>query len=159
MRRPLSGSFVRGLPATAKRSRPTEAERAVRAALRMKAALAQFNREQRDAEMPELHVGFGIATGELVAGNVGGRRKVEYTVIGDPVNLAARLQELTPSLGADVLLSGETARRASAVCEVRSLGLVEIRGRAEPVEVFAADEAAATSRSRPAEGNPAPEAR
>ena len=115
------------------------AERAVRAALRMRLALVEFNREQAETEMPELRVGFGLATGELVAGNVGSSRKHEYTVIGDPVNLAARLQELTTDLGADVLLSGRTAESAARVATLRSLGPVEVRGRAERVEVFAAD--------------------
>jgi adenylate cyclase len=78
---------------------PDHAERAVRASLGMRVALAEFNRDQVEAEMPELHVGFGLATGELVAGNVGSDRKLEYTVIGEPVNLAARLQELTTELG------------------------------------------------------------
>ena len=114
------------------------AARAVRAALRMRVALADFNREQVAEEMPELRVGFGLATGELVAGNIGSSRKLEYTVIGDPVNLAARLQELTPELGADVLMNAATAGAASAEARFRSLGTVEIRGRAEPVEVFSA---------------------
>jgi adenylate cyclase len=116
------------------------AERAVRAALRMRVALAEFNREQLAEEMPELRVGFGLATGELVAGNIGSSRKLEYTVIGDPVNLAARLQELTPELGADVLMNSATAGAASAVARLRSLGRIEIRGRAEAVEVFSADD-------------------
>jgi adenylate cyclase len=115
------------------------AERAVRAALRMRVALVEFNREQAEAEMPELSVGFGVATGEMVAGNVGSSRKLEYTVIGDPVNLAARLQELTPELGADILLSAETARLADRVARLRSLGEIRVRGRAEPVEVYAAE--------------------
>ena len=119
---------------------PDHAERAVRAALRMRLALAEFNREQAAEEMPELRVGFGLATGELVAGNVGSSRKREYTVIGDPVNLAARLQELTPELRTDVLMSAETARRASSVARLRSLGEIEVRGRAEPVEVYSAEE-------------------
>jgi adenylate cyclase len=117
------------------------AERAVRAALRMRVALAEFNLEQAAEEMPELRVGFGLATGELVAGNIGSARKREYTVIGDPVNLAARLQELTPELGADVLMNATTARGAARVAHFRSLGNIEIRGRAEPVEVFSAEEA------------------
>jgi adenylate cyclase len=117
------------------------AERAVRAALRMRVALAEFNLEQVAEEMPELRVGFGLATGELVAGNIGSARKREYTVIGDPVNLAARLQELTPELGADVLMNATTARGAAGVARFRSLGKIEIRGRAEPVEVFSAEEA------------------
>jgi adenylate cyclase len=116
------------------------AERAVRAALRMRVALAEFNHEQVAEEMPELRVGFGLATGELVAGNIGSSRKLEYTVIGDPVNLAARLQELTPELGADVLMNSATAEAAAAVAHFRSLGMVEIRGRAEAVEVFSADD-------------------
>jgi adenylate cyclase len=116
------------------------AERAVRAALRMRIALAVFNREQVATEMPELRVGFGLATGELVAGNIGSSRKLEYTVIGDPVNLAARLQELTPELGADILMNATTARRAAEVARFRSLGRIEIRGRAEPVEVFSAED-------------------
>ena len=119
---------------------PDHAERAVRAALRMRVALAAFNREQVATEMPELRVGFGLATGELVAGNIGSSRKLEYTVIGDPVNLAARLQELTPELGADILMNATTAQHASEVARFRSLGRIEIRGRAEPVEVFSAED-------------------
>jgi adenylate cyclase len=132
---------------------PDHAERAVRAALGMQVALAEFNREQVAGEMPELNVGFGVATGELVAGNVGSDRKLEYTVIGDPVNLAARLQELSPELGASILMSAETALRAHSVARLRSLGKIEVRGRAEPVEVFSAepmppsDEAARISES------------
>jgi class 3 adenylate cyclase len=117
------------------------AARAVRAALHMRRALAEFNREQAASEMPELQVGFGLATGEVVAGNVGSSRKVEYTVIGDPVNLAARLQELTPELGAEILLSPQTADGARDVAALRSLGEIEVRGRAQRVEVFAAEEA------------------
>ena len=126
---------------------PDHAERAVRAALGMRLALDDFNREQVEAEMPELHVGFGMATGELVAGNVGSDRKLEYTVIGDPVNLAARLQELTAELGASVLMSAETARRAASVARLRSLGEIEVRGRAGRVEVFTAEAAHADMRA------------
>jgi adenylate cyclase len=114
-------------------------QRAVRAALRMRSALVQFNHEQASSELPELRVGFGLATGELVAGNVGSRRKLEYTVIGDPVNLAARLQELTTRLGAEVLVSARTAELAVGVAAFRSLGEIEVRGRAEHVEVFTVD--------------------
>ena len=112
------------------------AKRAVRSALGMREALVAFNQEQAASEQPELRVGFGLATGELVAGNVGNRRKLEYTVIGDPVNLAARLQELTTSLHAEILLSARTAELARDAAPMRSLGEIEVRGRAEHVEVF-----------------------
>lgn len=115
---------------------PDHARRAVQAALEMRQALKEFNAEQLQAELPEVRVGFGIASGELVAGNVGSSRKLEYTVIGDPVNLAARLQELTTDLGADILISAETARLAEGVHRLRPLGEIEIRGRAQGVRVF-----------------------
>jgi adenylate cyclase len=135
---------------------PDHAQRAVRAALGMQITLAEFNRDQVAAEMPELNVGFGVATGELVAGNVGSDRKLEYTVIGDPVNLAARLQELTTELGASILMSAETARRASSVARLRSLGEIEVRGRAERVEVFSAQPMLPAAEPASATESPAP---
>jgi adenylate cyclase len=105
----------------------------------MRIALAEFNREQAAAEMPELRVGFGLATGELVAGNVGSSRKREYTVIGDPVNLAARLQELTSEFASDILMSAATAHLASSVAGLRSLGKIDVRGRVEAVEIYSAE--------------------
>jgi class 3 adenylate cyclase len=63
------------------------------------------------------------------------------------VNLAARLQELTPELGVSILMSAETARRAASVARLRSLGEIEVRGRAERVEVFSVE---ATLQAEPA---------
>lgn len=123
--------------------------RAIRAALIMRRALVEFNREQVAAELPEVRVGFGIATGELVTGNIGSSRKLEYTVIGDPVNLAARLQELTTDLGSDILISAETARLAHGVAPLRALGEIEIRGRAQPVQVFTPEGASHASEPNP----------
>jgi adenylate cyclase len=105
----------------------------------MRDALVGFNREQMASGLPEIRVGFGVATGEVVAGNVGSDRKIEYTVIGDAVNLAARLQELTRELGQPILISAEAARAArstSPSVELRPIGTQQIRGRHEPVEVF-----------------------
>ncbi len=117
------------------------AARAVRAAVRMRTALADFNRRQVEGGLPEIQAGIGIATGDVVAGNVGSERKIEYTVIGDAVNLAARLEELTRQLGAPILVADSTARAASEAADVAAfepLGRHEIRGRAEPIEVYAA---------------------
>jgi adenylate cyclase len=118
---------------------PDHAARAVRSALRMRDALDAFNAEQIEAGLPELRAGFGVATGDVVAGNVGSERKIEYTVIGDAVNLAARLEELTRNLGEDILIAGATAKQVGTSVRLRPLGGTEIRGRAEPEEVFAAD--------------------
>jgi adenylate cyclase len=113
--------------------------RAVRAAVRMRSALADFNRRQAEAGLPTIRAGFGVATGDVIAGNIGSQRKVEYTVIGDAVNLAARLEELTRDLGVDILIAGPTAERAQGIAHLTSLGERPIRGRAEPVPIFAAE--------------------
>jgi adenylate cyclase len=117
---------------------PDHAARAVRAAIRMRDALDDVNRDEQALGLPAIHAGFGVATGEVIAGNVGSERKIEYTVIGDAVNLAARLQELSRDLGEPILVSGDTASRATAQIRLEPLGSRHIRGRTEPVEVFAA---------------------
>ena len=116
------------------------AARAVRAAVRMRDSLDEVNREQRAKALPDIRAGFGVATGEVVAGNVGSERKVEYTVIGDAVNLASRLQELSRDLGEPILVAGETAARAKGHVRLERIGPHQIRGRVGPVEVYAARE-------------------
>jgi adenylate cyclase len=118
---------------------PDHPLRAVRTALRMLSALAEFNREEAAADLPEIRIGIGVATGELVAGNIGSSKKVEYTVIGDAVNLAARLQALTKEYGQEILISAETARAARGSARLKPICEVEIRGKAEPVDVFAVE--------------------
>ncbi len=117
---------------------PDHALRAVRAAWQMTRALAEFNAEQIALGMPALTIGIGIASGEVVAGNVGGEERIEYTVIGDPVNLASRLQSLTKELGATVLLSENTQKElGEAQAEFHPFGKVPVRGKREPISVFA----------------------
>ncbi|MCA1954318.1 MAG: HAMP domain-containing protein [Anaerolinea sp.] len=113
------------------------AARAVRVALGMQQALVAFNAEQRARSAPELQIGIGVATGAVVAGNVGGQERIEYTVIGDTVNLAARLQEKSKELKQTLVLHKETFVQAQTV-----LGLVpsaqqsvEIRGKHQLVEI------------------------
>src|SRR5918996_1971625 len=118
---------------------PDHAVLAVQAALRMQRELAGLNAELRADGLPEIMIGIGIGTGEVVAGNVGSRRKLEYTVIGDAVNVAARLQALTKELGEPLLVSQETGEAAGGVCRLAEVGAVDVRGKAEPVRVFRAE--------------------
>ena len=108
---------------------PDHAARAVRTALSMTKELEKFNREQATAWLPEIMIGIGIATGDVVAGNVGSTRKLEYTVIGDAVNVASRLQAMTKDVGHPILASAETARAASAVARFVEVGEINVRGR------------------------------
>lgn len=119
---------------------PDHAACAVHAGLRMRTVLADFNREQEKAWLPEIMIGIGIATGDVVAGNVGSETKLEYTVIGDAVNVASRLQAMTKDLDETILANGETARAAAAVARFARVGEVTVRGKSRPVDVFTVDD-------------------
>ena len=111
--------------------------RAVQAAWRMNQALAEFNAEQIALGLPPLTIGIGISSGEMVAGNIGGQARLEYTVIGDPVNLAARLQSLTKELGTAVLLSEDTERFINGeLAQLRPLQKITVRGKTEPKLIY-----------------------
>jgi adenylate cyclase len=116
---------------------PQHATCGVNAALRMLRVLADFNREQEESWLPQITIGIGIATGDVVAGNVGSETRLEYTVIGDAVNVASRLQAMTKDLEDPILADGETARAAADVAGFERVGEVSVRGKTRPVDVFA----------------------
>ncbi|MCB9741443.1 MAG: HAMP domain-containing protein [Alphaproteobacteria bacterium] len=112
-----------------------DAEAAVRCAMEMSAALDNLNAQRRQLGRPAVELGIGIHTGELVAGNIGIPERMEYTVIGDTVNLCSRLEGLTKQLHHRILIS-------RATCELLphwkfdEVDTVHVRGRKEPVTVF-----------------------
>jgi class 3 adenylate cyclase/ActR/RegA family two-component response regulator len=109
------------------------AERALRCAIAMQVRQSELNAALMAAGSPELGVGIGVNTGRVSAGTVGGVGRMEYTVTGDVVNVAARLQSLAPA--GQIVASAATARAARAIpCE--SIGPHQVKGREEPVEVF-----------------------
>jgi adenylate cyclase len=118
---------------------PKHVARAVRAAQAMFTALAQFNAAQCAQNAPELKIGIGLASGPVVAGNIGGEGRIEYTVIGDTVNLASRLQSMTKEVGQDILMNEKTLELAQAymTLAVEPLPSVAVRGKAEAVMVYA----------------------
>lgn len=124
------------------------AGRALAAALAMERALAELNRELARENTAPFALGIGVNTARVVAGNIGSHRRLNYSVIGDGVNVAARLQTLTRTaeFRTNIITSAATvaACRASAAIgseikspAFRSLGSVQVKGRAEPVEIFA----------------------
>ena len=107
----------------------------------MKSALARLNAELETEGIAKLKFGIGINTSNVIAGNIGSSRRLNYSVIGDGVNVAARLQDLTrmSQYRADILISAATLASARGRYRTRPLGAVPVRGRDEPVEIFAVD--------------------
>jgi adenylate cyclase len=111
------------------------AERAVRAAIEMRRRLRAWNAAREAAGQPALRHGIGIHTGTVLAGNIGGAERLSYALVGDPVNLASRIQGLTKDFKVDILISEATRQRLDGVA-VEELPTVRVKGRAEDVNVY-----------------------
>lgn len=111
---------------------PDAALRAVRAAKRMKAASMVPIEDEGESHL--LVTGFGVATGDFVAGHVGARKRHDYTIIGDTVNLASRLQGVTGE--GDIVIDQPTADGMGTEFQFEPLGEVKLKGKAQPVACF-----------------------
>ena len=116
---------------------PDHCEAAVRAALEMIEMVELFNVERAAAEKPQIRIGIGIATGEMVAGYTGTNERATYTCIGDTVNIAARLETHTKTVALPILIDDATRAGLGADLAVDALGPVNIRGKSQSVDVFA----------------------
>lgn len=105
----------------------------------MVAALDELNVQWSARGLPTIAVGIGINTDVVVAGNMGSETRLNYTVIGDGVNLASRLEGLTkvPEYNARIIVSGATLARARGRYRTRRLGEVAVKGKQIPTEIFA----------------------
>jgi class 3 adenylate cyclase/CheY-like chemotaxis protein len=113
---------------------PDHAERALRCAIAMQSRQAELNAEGWGTQALEgLHIGVGVNTGLVIAGAVGGGGRLEYTVIGDAVNIAERLQ--SEAEGGEIVASASTITAANGV-DAESIGPRYVKGREEPVEVY-----------------------
>jgi len=115
------------------------AELAVRTALAMRQGLAHLQEHWRAQGRPAFGIGIGINTGEAVVGNLGSPTRLEYTAIGDQVNLASRLEGLTRDYDADILISASTYELVKDAVQARKLEVVRVKGRDEPVTLYAVD--------------------
>ena len=116
--------------------KPDTAIHAVRAAIGMRQALASLNEKLVARGMQPIATGIGIHTGQLVAGNIGSEKRMEYTVIGDAVNLASRLESATKELGVAVLISQDTYDLVKDHFKVRPVKEITVKGREQPVMTY-----------------------
>ena len=112
------------------------ADRAVAAAMRMQRQLALVNRRLTEKEYPVINIGIGVNTGEVVLGNIGSVRKLDYTVIGDNVNLASRLEGLTSKYGCPVIISEVTYHELGTDVPCAPVDLVRVKGRQRPLRIY-----------------------
>lgn len=116
---------------------PDHAERAIKAALEIQHAVEELNKKWVHANAPSLKVGIGISTGSAVVGNVGSPERMDYTVIGEDVNLASRVQQLTDAYDALIIISERTVQQLSDVkYPLRYLGHAQLKGFSEPIGVY-----------------------
>ncbi len=107
---------------------------AIRTALAMQAGVVELSRRRAAAGQEPIAVGIGISAGEVVAGTVGTEERMEYTVVGDSVNLAARLEGAARP--GQILISQRTYTKVEGLVRTRSLGPLKVRGKEEHVKVL-----------------------
>ena len=115
---------------------PEDPLRAVRAALEMRARLKKINEAFKERDLPEIRTGIGLHSGQVVAGNMGHAERMEYTVIGDTVNLASRLESMTKELKCDVVLSEDLFMQVQAFVNAEPLHKIKVKGRDQEVMVY-----------------------
>jgi adenylate cyclase len=115
---------------------PQHAADTVRAALEMLAKLAEINAWLAQRGFAPIEMGIGINSGEVVMGSIGSEQKADYTVIGDNVNLASRLEGLTKTYGCPVLISETTYAALDDGIPCRLVDLVRVKGRHHPIKIY-----------------------
>jgi adenylate cyclase len=110
--------------------------RAVQSALDMRSRLEEFNQRRIIEAQPQIHIGIGISSGDVVSGNIGSRKRMDYTVIGDSVNLSSRLEAVTKEYGCDILLSEFTYQLCSDRIWARQLDKIRVKGKHQAVNIY-----------------------
>ena len=115
---------------------PNDPLNAVKAALEMRSRLDKINENFRKRGLPEVRTGIGLHSGQVVAGNMGHSERMEYTVIGDAVNLASRLEGMTKELQCDVVLSEDLYVQVEEHVQAEPLRKIKVKGRDREVMVY-----------------------
>jgi len=111
-------------------------DRAVRCAIQMMVKLGEFNAERISKSLSPIDIRIGLNTDNVVSGNIGSPKRMDYTVIGDGVNLAARLESGAKQYGAHILISEFTFRAVKGTYRYRDIDEVIVKGKTEPVVIY-----------------------
>jgi len=123
---------VWGAPKTSSR----DAQNAVRACIEMRKALAELNTKRKNIGQPPIMIGMGLHTGPAISGTIGSDDRMEYTVIGDTVNMTSRIESSTKAFGTDLLVSEATASAVEKEFAIEKAGAAEVKGKSEPLNLY-----------------------
>ena len=115
---------------------PQDADNAVATSIDMFKALGVLNERRSHLGYAPIEIGVGVSTGEVVVGNIGSSKRMEYTAIGDSVNLAARLESATKLYGVKILVSEHTVAELKRDIALREIDLIRVKGQDRPVAVY-----------------------
>jgi adenylate cyclase len=117
-------------------ARDDDAERAVRAGIEMRRALRQYNVDRRARGLPAIDNGIGITKGDAISGNIGSEQRMDYTVIGDTVNVASRLEGLTKNYPHKILVNEEIYLEIKDKIPCVDLGFAHVKGKQGDVHIY-----------------------
>ena len=109
---------------------------AAKACLEMRVALAELNEVRRKRGQTEIKVGMGLHAGPAISGTIGSTERMEYTVIGDTVNMAARIEASTKAFGTDMLVSDAVADAIASRFMLELAGKAEVKGKSQPIKMY-----------------------
>jgi adenylate cyclase len=109
----------------------------IRATIAMRAELRELNRERLSRGLPLIKTGCGINSGEVISGQMGSQARMEFTVVGDTVNLAARMEGPNDLFDTDILITENTLRLIKNILITKEMPSLEIKGKEKPLRVFA----------------------
>ncbi|HWU44393.1 MAG TPA: adenylate/guanylate cyclase domain-containing protein, partial [Bdellovibrio sp.] len=120
----------------APRSSKNDAQKAVRACLEMRKSLAALNEKRIARGQPAINIGMGLHAGRAISGVIGSDERMEYTVIGNTVNTASRIEASTKAFGADLLVTDSVIEKVGEDFQVELAGAAEVKGRSEALKMY-----------------------